>query len=217
LRKSAVRELLESRDKEAILDWGANDPQALRTLSSMLFETDSLIRWRAIEALGIVASEVFQSDSDAVRRLISRLLWLMNDESGGLCWHAPEAIAEITLHIAPLVGEYAQILLSFLYEEPFEVGVRLGIARLATSHPDAVKPACDQLVQVDKSRTPKIALASLFALKALGIDASVSQMSVVLNGEVSLEIYNFTSGALEVVTPELLPNMSLHTIGYGRP
>lgn len=217
LRKSAVRKLLASRDKDTILDWGGSDPQALRTLSSMLFETDSLLRWRAVEALGLVAGQVYQRDPDPVRRLISRLLWLMNDESGGLCWHAPEAIAEIILHIESLVEEYSQILLSFLYEEPFEIGVRLGIARLAAGYLDTVKPACVQLLQVDNSRTPEIALSSIFALKALGVTESGMPKSVRLTDAVSLEVYNFTSGSLENVTPEVLPGISLNAIGYGQP
>jgi hypothetical protein len=209
--------MLEARDLVAVREWGCRDPQALRTLSSMLFETESLLRWRAIEAVGVVAGEISRTDAEPVRRLIRRLLWLMNDESGGLCWHAPEAIAEILHADNSLVREYSAILLSFFHEEPFEVGVRLGVARLAGHYRrqlDLVEPA---LRSTDQDRTPEISLASLFALKATGLDLNQHTIAELARREVEIQVYNFNAGEMLAVTPGGMTDLSLQKIGYGYP
>jgi hypothetical protein len=215
LRKGAVRKLLEIRDRDGVRAWGRRDSQALRTLSSMLFETDVLMRWRAIEAMGIVAAEISRNNSEAVRRLIRRLLWLMNDESGGLCWHAPEALAEILHGCDSSFDEFREILLSFLHEEPFEVGSRLAVARLAEYYRGQSRRIEPELRPNHRDRTAEITLASLLALKALGLkfDEQKSQELAELGTE--LQAYNFTTGGLVTVTAAGLAKLSLPELGYG--
>jgi len=89
-RKSKVKELLRERDYDNLQKWAKNMRNPQRTLLSLAYDTDELIRWRAIEAIGKVAQIQAESDIEKVRDLIRRLLWLMNDESGGLGWHSPE-------------------------------------------------------------------------------------------------------------------------------
>ena len=84
IRKAAARDLLRERDLAAYRHWAAEDKQVLRTLASLLFESDDLLRWRAIEAIGIATGVVWQQDQESVRRAVRRLFWLMNDESGGI-------------------------------------------------------------------------------------------------------------------------------------
>ena len=54
-RKVALRKLLESRDHSALLAWGREEPHTQRTVFSALYDPDELLRWRAIEALGLLA------------------------------------------------------------------------------------------------------------------------------------------------------------------
>ena len=94
-KKKVIREYLVNRDFENIKKWSKEDRTPLRTFSSLLFEPDPLVAWRALEALGIVSAVVARNNLENVKRQLRSLLWLMNDESGGICWNAPEAIGEV--------------------------------------------------------------------------------------------------------------------------
>jgi len=131
-----LRELLEKKSYKELLNWAVQNRNPLRPLSSLLFDEDSLIRFRAIEVLGKVAAIEYKKDPERVRRQIGRFLWLMNDESGGICWNAPQAIGEILYNVPDLIPEYGPILTSYFDEEPFEVGSRWGVARAALKNSD---------------------------------------------------------------------------------
>ncbi len=129
-RKEQVRQILLERNFDKLDKWATADRNPLRTLTSLLFETDFLVVWRAIEAIGKVARIVADRDLEKVRKLIRRLFWLMNEESGGLCRRGPEAISEILVNVPKLIGEFGGMLPSFLWEEPFESGTRFALYRL---------------------------------------------------------------------------------------
>ena len=70
-----------------------------------LLDPDELIRWRTVEALGKVAVMLGERDLETVRELVRKLLWLMNDESGGLCRLSPELIGEILVQSGHITAE----------------------------------------------------------------------------------------------------------------
>lgn len=137
-RKVALRKLLESRDHSALLAWGREEPHTQRTVFSALYDPDELLRWRAIEALGLLAGQESHRDIERVREWLRRLLWSMNDESGGLMWNGAEAVGEILINVKTLIPEFVIILHSFHQEEPFEAGTYMAIARLAGPSPAQV-------------------------------------------------------------------------------
>ncbi|MEW5736417.1 MAG: DVU0298 family protein [Thermodesulfobacteriota bacterium] len=92
--------------------------KAASPLIGFLCATDPRLRWRAVEGLGRVAAEMGRSDREAVRVILRRLWWMLNDESGGIGWGAPEALAEIIARGAPaLADEFGKLLLSLLNPE----------------------------------------------------------------------------------------------------
>lgn len=129
-RQEQVRQILIKRDFDELDNWARADNNPLRTMTSLLFEEDLTIIWRVIEAMGKVARIVADRDLEKVRKLIRRLFWLMNDESGGLCRRGPEAIGEILVNVPELIPEYVLLLPMYLWEEPFEQGTRFAIYRL---------------------------------------------------------------------------------------
>ncbi len=104
-------------------------------LQSFLFEEDELLRWRAVEAIGCSAAVRARSGLDPVREIVRRTLWLMNDESGGLLWHGPQVLAAVLANVPALCDEFADIVGSFLEEDPFRVGTRWALWRLGASRP----------------------------------------------------------------------------------
>ena len=93
--KTAVREILADRDFNAVAAWADSVRSPQRVLFSLALDADELIAWRAIEAIGKMAAIQAESDLEKIRDSVRRLLWLMNDESGGLGWRSPEMIGEI--------------------------------------------------------------------------------------------------------------------------
>lgn len=130
-RKETARRLLDAFDLDGVDRWAEGEPQAVRTLQSFLFDADELLRWRAVEAIGRAAAVRARAGLEPVRELIRRTLWLMNDESGGLLWHGPQVVAAVLAHVPALAEEFADILASFLDEEPFRAGTRWALWRLA--------------------------------------------------------------------------------------
>lgn len=197
VRKKAARELLLKRDLSEYKRWANEDGQALRTLSSLLFESDDLLRWRAIEALGIAAGQFTGKRIDTVQRAIRRLFWLMNDESGGICWCAPEAIAEILFNCQSLLEEHCIVLASFLEEQPFEAGVRWGIFRVGALRPEQFAHTHKLLLFSLKNEIPEMRGYAYLALKALGVEIPTDKLDQLRQDKAAIPYYDFTTGELQ--------------------
>lgn len=166
-RKSAIRDALTAHDREAVSTWARQERSPLRVLVTVLFDPEPLIQWRTIEAIGISAPILALRDMEKVRRQIRQLLWLMNDESGGICWMAPEAIGEIVHAIPELAEEYLPLMPSFFREEPFEFGSRWAVARTGQEHKSLYTDATPALRSSLIDHPTEIRAASALALQSL--------------------------------------------------
>src|SRR5574341_1358439 len=75
-----------------------------------------VMRISAVEALGRAAAARARRDPGPGRELLRRVLWLMNDESGGLLWHGPQVLGAVLAGVPALCGEFLEVLASFLEE-----------------------------------------------------------------------------------------------------
>lgn len=90
------------------------EKELVNPLFSALSRPEELVRWHAISVFGQVVPRLADQDMEAARIVMRRFLWSLNDESGGIGWGAPEAMAEIMLHHDRLAAEYLHMLLSYL-------------------------------------------------------------------------------------------------------
>jgi len=113
--------------------------KVINPLISSLYSMDEKVQNRSILAIGIVAAKLADYDIESARVIMRRLMWSLNDESGGIGWGAPEAMAEIMARNNKLADEYHKILIS--YSEPgknylehkgLQRSVRRGLARLVS-------------------------------------------------------------------------------------
>jgi hypothetical protein len=130
-------------------------------LVSLTFDADPLIAWRAVDALGRAAGRVADSDPEFVRSHLRRLHWFMSDESGAICWFAPQAMAAIVRARPELFSDYADIVFSLILtteEEDlahFRSGILWAIGTLAPIAPekiDAVIPAVVACLDMEDSQ-----------------------------------------------------------------
>ena len=194
-RKKEAQELIAKRDFAGLEAWVQEGSGALRTLFALTFEDDELSRWRAIEATGRAAKVLGGRRTEHVRDFLRRLLWLMNDESGGLGWHAPEVIGEVLFHLPFLIEEYGVLLPHFTSEEPFERGSHEALARIAPLAKDMISSNEGLFQQALLSSDAYIRVYSLVALGAAGIKPRVS----LAGDENQVLLYDFTTGELVVL------------------
>ncbi len=140
--KQAVTAALETEDYETVLTLALKSRKMLSVLVRFAYDKETLIGWRAINAIGKVASVFVRSNYDFLRETIRKLLWSLSDESGGIGWAAPEILGEIVSadpkkmsDIIPLITE-----VYYIEEKVFRPGVLYALKRIAEVSPEAVVP-----------------------------------------------------------------------------
>ena len=145
--KTRVRSLLLHEDHDRAMAQLADYPprQVVNPLFSFFCSGDALLRWRAISGMGEVVSTLAGTEMESARVIMRRLMWTLNDESGGIGWGAPEAMGEITARHRGLADEFGCILVSYIrpdcnfLEHPvLQRGVLWGLGRLAGTRPEMV-------------------------------------------------------------------------------
>ena len=153
--RTRVTELLRADDFAAQLaEWTRFSPrQVISPLLSFLFNTDETVKWRTVTAVGIVVAEMADQEPETARTIMRRLMWSLNDESGGIGWGAPEAMGEIMARHQQLAEEYHLILLSYIRDdcnrldhELLECGVLWGLGRLARERPRLLEGSISHLI-----------------------------------------------------------------------
>ena len=104
-----------------------------------------------------------EEDMESARVIIRRLMWNLNDESGGIGWGSAEALGEILSLHHGLAVEYAHILLSYSFENgnfqetpAMQRGVLWGIGRLAQAEPDLAAGVAPHLPYFLRSQDPTV-------------------------------------------------------------
>ncbi|SHI81594.1 HEAT-like repeat-containing protein [Desulfatibacillum alkenivorans DSM 16219] len=122
--------------------------QAVNPLIGLLCHQDEKIRWRAVTALGRLVPAMAESRMEDAREIMRRFMWQMNEESGGIGWGVPEAMAEVMANHPGLAREFAKIVVSyvdedqcFLEHDVFRRGAVWGVGRIAQVHPKLVQDA----------------------------------------------------------------------------
>ncbi|MBU1320655.1 MAG: hypothetical protein KKH67_15875 [candidate division Zixibacteria bacterium] len=168
--RAEAREMLESDDVESLTAWAERDPKLLRVLVSLLYDRDELVCFRAADALGRASAIVARRKLSRIRNLLRRLFWTMNDESGSICWYAPEAIGEILANVPVLISEYSKMLFSFLKEEPFEKGVHRALHRIAGLHPGSFALPVSALSKSLDDPDPSIRGHAILTIASMGYE-----------------------------------------------
>lgn len=143
--KRKVLALLAEQDFHSALDELLRLPEerVVSPLFSALYSPDETLKWRAVMALGTVVRRLAERDMEAARVVIRRLMWSLNEESGGIGWGAPEAMGEILASHEGLAQEFASMLFSYLRADgnlldylPLQRGALWAVGRLAESRPE---------------------------------------------------------------------------------
>lgn len=199
-KRNQIKKLIRTRDFQKLRELTRDQPDTAFVVGARVFERDDAKRWKATEALGQVVAELAHSDLEKIRALIRRILWLMNDESGGIAWNGPETIAEILENAPELLDEYGRIVASFIDESPFETGSCYAIARLSPKAPGQFTHVIDQLEQSLDVNDPARKAYALLALSTLKPKKARREAQKFIESTEQIQQYERNSGTITFVT-----------------
>ena len=164
--KQTLLVALEANDFETIRTLALQSRKVLSVLVRLAYDKTSLTGWRAIKAIGHVASLYVRNNYDFLRDTIRKLLWSLSDESGGIGWSAPEILGEIVsadpkklADIVPLIAEVYSI-----EEKVFRPGVLYALKRIGEISPESIEPFQEIVLSGLSEEDP---LARVYALELL--------------------------------------------------
>jgi hypothetical protein len=146
--------------------------------------------------MGDIIAQLAGQDIERARVIMRRLMWQLNDESGGIGWGCPEAMGEIMACHEGLAKEYAQILISyvrkdgsFLEYEPLQRGAVWGIARVAKVRPHLMTGAIPHLLPFIQARDAQLRGLATWTLGLLGAQEARSRIQLLANDSTEVEVY----------------------------
>ncbi len=163
--------------------WGA--------LRSCLYETDEDLRWPAIEATAGLMKKWWQEGyKEKVREYIRSLLWLLNEESGGIGWSAPEVIAEIISSIPELLEPYGSIMITSALESQVLVNGSLwAIGRLGKRVNKLISVYQEKVFTAFSSHSPETLGLISWAIGEVGIISAIEYLTILKDREEPVKIY----------------------------
>jgi HEAT repeat protein len=207
--KQKILALLGQAELDVVLAALAGYPpeKLLNPLFSGICSGSEKTRWNAVSAMGATVARLADQNMEAARIVMRRFMWNLNDESGGIGWGTPEAMAECLARHEGLAREYTKILVSFMREDGFYLelpalqrGLMWGIGRLAQVYPELLRAwqAPSYLLPYLDSQDPIVRALAARALGLLGAREAGPGIARLLPETSSFTLY--TDGRLSQVS-----------------
>ena len=193
--RDSLYDLLCQGSLEEVAEMAIRRKRVLGRLVVVTYDPDPLISWRAVEAMGLACDRLAAVDPECVRQHVRRLHWLMSEESGGICWRAPEAMAEVVSHRPQLLASYIPIIVYLIREmaeedlEHFRAGVLWGIGRLGLTCSEHVLGAMAAITAALDDPDSQVRGMALWCLSAVGQGRHVAARPDLLADEGPVELY----------------------------
>ena len=174
--KKEITKILSEKKYDELIKESSNVRKVLTMLISMTYDKDSVISWRAMEAIGLITGRIAGTDPDLVKNTAGRFMWMMRDESGGIAWSAPEIIGEIVRNNPVLCADIATVVVSFHEELMFTAGVMLAAGRMGKNHTEMVDYASPIIVSCLNNPDRLIRGYAAWAAGELGVARAMDRL-----------------------------------------
>ena len=183
--RQEVRAHLERGEFAPVLGVAAARPGVARALVSLLYDPDELVRWRAVSGLGHLAG----SHPEQARPLVTRLVWTLNDESGGIGWMSAPALGEIGRNAPPLLREAVRVVVHYLDDPTLLAGVLWAIGRLAPAYPEETREVVPEITGRLAGDDPQVRANAALALGAIGDARARAALAALAGDERPARVY----------------------------
>ncbi len=211
--KKEITKILSEKKYDELIKESSSVRKVLTMLISMTYDKDSVISWRAMEAIGLITARISGTDPDLVKSTAGRFMWMMRDESGGICWSAPEILGEIVRNNPVLCADIATIIVSFYEEIMFTAGVMRAAGRMGKTHTEMVDYAGPIIFSCLKSQDRSVRGYSAWAAGELGVALAVDGLENLMGDRDSVSFYE--NGELINTTVGDLAEAALEKIKQG--
>lgn len=184
--REEIKQLLLAADFDALVALAAEEQRVGEMLLQFLYDPEDLLHWRALEGLGRVAG----AQPGQVQKLISRLLWLLNEDSGSFGWGAAAALGEIGRGWIALVKEIIPMFCGLLEEEFSRAPMLWGIGRLAEVQAERLDEVLPKIVPFLTSADPQVRGLTAWALGKAGFAGAADDLRALLSDERPVAIYD---------------------------
>lgn len=216
--KKKIFELLDQNNSSGLTQKLSLFPQThvINALFMALCDKSERVRWNAVICFGDIVSAIAKEEMEPARIIMRRFLWTLNDESGGIGWGAPEAMAEVMCRSDELRKEYIHMLISYMQEDGDELfqdgnylelpllqrGLLWGIGSLCHKFPDEMrgKRLDIDLEKYLDSEDVEVRRLALWALAGLKMTYTSAFVEPFLEDSASFSL--FVDGAFRMVNVE---------------
>ncbi|MFZ5453650.1 MAG: DVU0298 family protein [Thermodesulfobacteriota bacterium] len=189
-RRRALREqivaLLEAADFAALVALAARGPGVVAQLAGFLFSPGELLHWRAVEGLGYVAA----AQPEQARKVISRLIYQLNEDSGSFGWLAAAALGELGRHQLPLVEDILPMFYGFLEQDFARMPMLWGLGRLWEVHPRVLEEALPLVFAFLKDQDPQMRGLAAWCLGRVRPPGMEEGLGALLADAAPVELYD---------------------------
>jgi len=210
-KRQQLAKLLLNEDFPAVAELAASTAGVVTTLMQMLFDPDSLLHWRATEAIGYLA----KIQPRKIKEIIPRLLWSLNEDSASFGWGAAAALGEIARNNYEIVQDITLMLFNYLEEEFTREGMLWGLGRLGQAHPQVVQQAAPGIQACLTDSNPQVRAYAAWALGIIGAHSAVADLRRLLNDPVPIKLYD--DGKLRETTVGLVAREALQHLEISAP
>ncbi len=185
--RTEIHGLLQAADYAALTDLAAQDQRVGELLLQFIYNPEDLLHWRALEGLGWVAG----AQPGQVQKLISRLLWLLNEDSGSFGWGAAAALGEIGRHQISVVRDIISMFCGFLEEEFSRAPMLWGVGRLAEVAPERLTEVLPMIVPFLTSADAQVRALAAWALGNAGYREAAAELDTCILDQRPLEPFSY--------------------------
>lgn len=184
--REKIATLLKDGNFAGLQELSGQDSRVAAILMQFFYDPGDLLHWRALEGLGYVAG----SHPVQVGKLINRLIYLLNEDSGSNGWGAAAALGEIGRHQVSLVKEIIPMFVGFLEEEFSQEPMLWGVGRLAEVHPELLDEVLPVIVPFLTNPTAQKRALAAWGLGKARYCPAAEGIRVLLGDDQSVQLYD---------------------------
>jgi len=193
-KRERIIHLLTVGDITGVADLAEETGGVITILLQLQFDPASLVHWRAMEAVGLIA----QRRPQAIARVIPRLLWSLNEDSASFGWGAAALLGEIGRCNYALVADIIEMLHQFLEDDFSREGMLWGLGRLSQTQPQMVQAAAPRIQACLADANPQVRAYAAWCLGILHYAPAAAPLAKLTGDGAAVVLYD--NGSLATTT-----------------